>query len=127
MSKCAENLNIHDETPGGEDTGLRTAGCRTQSPVSSYIYEIKDVTNDEMFYSLGIYTTLGEAVEWLTSFKDNPPSDGAEEYCIIEIHRRKLGGDFKEKVEARFQYSEVPNPEGSAMGYRWEMTKALYS
>ena len=53
-----------------------------------YIYEIMDSTNDEMYYSQGVFATLEEAVRHVTT---EPCFDDADDYCENTIRQRQLG------------------------------------
>ena len=53
-----------------------------------YIFEVVDASDDERYYSLGVFLTKDEAMACLNA--DEPPCDG-EESVTIEVRQRKIG------------------------------------
>jgi len=53
-----------------------------------FIYEIVDSTNDEMYFSQGVFATLEEAVQHVTT---EPCTDDADEICENTVRQRPLG------------------------------------
>lgn len=53
-----------------------------------FIYEIADSTNDEMYYSQGVFATLEEAVQHITA---EPCTDDADDFCENTVRQRQLG------------------------------------
>ena len=55
-----------------------------------YIYEVVDATNDEQYYTLGIFLTEADAMSVLDA--DEPPyNDDDPEAATIEVRRRPIG------------------------------------
>lgn len=78
------------------------------------IFELTDNTNDEMYFTLGLFLTLEEAVRTLlggferdSNYSDNGYGEGAERF---EIHERKIGmggnGILVWEVERSENYSD---------------------
>ena len=69
-------------------TKNETTGSRPAAPTCS-IFELVDVTNDETYYTLGLYLTSDEAITDATS-GDDPPTE-CEDYARLEVRERTLG------------------------------------
>jgi hypothetical protein len=54
------------------------------------IFELVDATNDETYYTLGLYLTLQDAVDD-ACVGDSPPTDCYEDFATLEVRERKLG------------------------------------
>lgn len=52
-----------------------------------YIYEIVDTTSDEVYYPQGVFSTLEEAIKFVTTA---PCATDPDEYCENTIRRREL-------------------------------------
>lgn len=53
-----------------------------------FVYEIVDSTNDEAYYPQGVFATLEEAVQHITT---SPCADDADDFCENTVHQRELG------------------------------------
>lgn len=62
---------------------------RAPSPPICSIFELVDATDDETYYTLGMYLDLNEAIDNAVT-GDTPPTD-SEEYVLLEIRERPLG------------------------------------
>ena len=58
----------------------------TIEPTSDYIFEVKDASNDEMYYTCGIYFTLEKAIE--AAIDDEPHIECEYDHAIIKIEKR---------------------------------------
>lgn len=91
-----------------------------------FIYEIVDNTNDEMYYTLGIFTDLGSAIKQLE--KKNPEDldeiDSRENgWYTVEIRERKIGWSDSYETVFSCTWSESWNEELEE--YQWEMTEKI--
>ena len=95
-----------------------------QSPplTCSALFEAADATNDEAYYTLGIWPTLAEAIAEISGCSDPGQlgSDGEhEEYCYVEIRQRKMGwsgiGKVVWKITWRAKYTDESDE------YTWEV------
>ena len=57
------------------------------------VFEIVDHTNDEVYFTQGLWPTLEEAIEAIEDLEPNDLDsfDSAEDYCRVQIHERKFG------------------------------------
>ena len=57
------------------------------------VYEVVDATDDEMYFTQGVFLSLEEIVKDIESESDpsNLTDSDLEEYCKIEIRERKIG------------------------------------
>ena len=58
-----------------------------------FVYEIVDSGDDEMYFPVGIFSSLEKAIAAVESWGDNPEQEldnGIEEYQKVEIRQRKL-------------------------------------
>lgn len=86
------------------------------------LFEAADATNEEAYYTLGIWSTLEEAVTAISGCCDpcQLGSDGEhEEYCYVEIREREMGwsglGKVVWKITWRAKYTEESDE------YTWEV------
>ena len=58
-----------------------------------HVYEICDVTNDEIYYVMGVFINKKEAIAAVESAlsSESPLSDYADEYEKIEIRKYSIG------------------------------------
>ena len=75
------------------------------------LFEAADASNEESYYTLGIWLTLAEAVAAISSCDDPHKlgSDGdIEELCCVEIRERNIGwsglGEVVWKMTWRYDY-----------------------
>lgn len=89
------------------------------------VFEAADATNEEQYWTLGIWITLQEA---LTALRVDDPTDVGchdadewDEYRLIEIRERKIGwcgsGKVVAKMEWRATYDEASDE------YKWARTE----
>lgn len=58
------------------------------------IYEVVDVTDDEIYYTVGIFLDIKQAIKILTNLCDpyDTMIDGfSDDFCRIEIHEKYIG------------------------------------
>ncbi len=84
------------------------------------IYQVVDMTDDEMYFSMGFFYTKDDAVKAIKEATDKtrPLSDHADEYEKIEIREQEIGlsDDYKTvyELERRSEYDEETDE------YVWE-------
>ena len=57
------------------------------------VYEVVDATDDERYYTQGVFLSLAEAIKEIETGVDpaNLPDSEVDEYFKIEIRERKIG------------------------------------
>jgi hypothetical protein len=63
------------------------------------VFEIVDSSDDELYFTLGIFSSLEKAIAAVESWGDDPElENGIDEYQKVEIRQRKLDSfeDFRE-------------------------------
>lgn len=116
----------------------------------THIYEAVDQTNDEMFFPVGVFLTLNDAVSAIMEHAADPCQlDDADQsvggYFTVNIHKRKLGvsgigpcvNTFrweKRYIEADdsytwdFEHRQIEAPSVQVIGkYLAEKNKELYA
>lgn len=70
------------------------AGNSFPPPLGSVVFEVIDATNEENYWTLGIFATLEDAVSQLSKCTpDDLPSerDCDDECCRVEVYEHKVG------------------------------------
>jgi hypothetical protein len=87
------------------------------------VYELVDVSDDEMYLPIGIFSSLENAIAAVESWGDNPEPElenGIEEYQKVEIRERKLDSfDAFREVWTREWAWDFENDKG-----RWSVINA---
>lgn len=90
------------------------------------VYEVVDLTDDETYYTIGIWSDLGQALEMIRGFRNDP--DGLEQngyvddYCRVVVRARRLNAFSTEGHEvASFVWTQEYNEEADK--YVWKMTE----
>lgn len=73
------------------------------------IYELVDATDDEQYYTLGVFTTREGAFAAGTAGDSPPTMQEVEDCCILEIRKRPLD-------------SLVPGPISPELTIEWSQT-----
>lgn len=90
-----------------------------------HIYHITDRTGDEIYYHVGIFSSLSNAVDWIRSL-NHPICDGdIDDEQILEIRKFELnktewGGNGE--LVARARIFEKPMPDDYNGPEVWEVT-----
>lgn len=69
-------------------------GNSLHQPLGSVVFEAVDATNEETYWTLGMFATLEDAIEQLTKCTpDDLPSerDFDDECCRVEVYEHKVG------------------------------------
>ena len=88
-----------------------TTTCKP-SPESNYsIFEVVDATDDETYFTLGVFATLDDAKREVESC-DEPDDLGGdhgdhEEHCVVEIRERKIGWGGIGREVARYEWKST--------------------
>jgi len=88
------------------------------------VFELRDVTDDEHYFSLGYWPTLAAAVAELDrcTEPDDLDSDGFhEDYCKVEIREHKFGWSGHGKIVYKRDWLLQLNK--SRDDYEWVMRK----
>jgi len=90
------------------------------APLTGSVFEIVDNTNDEQYWTLGIFPTIGDAMAALDDCSpDDMPEDHYEYegFCRVEIRERKYGwGGTGKSILTREWTSEYNE---AADDYEW--------
>lgn len=100
-----------DNEHEGQDSGCDTAFC--------YVYEIVDCSNDEFYYTMGIYFDEQEAIKEL-EHNEYHHAHYPEEHVKMEVRQRRVGysqNNYKTVYEAVWE--EKQNEKTGD----WEMTR----
>jgi hypothetical protein len=114
LTACASVLNYHEKRMSSaglaaslcpEHTHARLVMANAAAVISSFadeckeglqeadfprfVFELVDATDNELFYSLGIYHHFEEALKDASS-GDSPCTD-CEDYAVLEIRKRPIG------------------------------------
>ena len=54
------------------------------------VFELVDCTDEETYYTMGIFLTLQDALDQVKDC-DQPPTDAAEDFARLEVRERKIG------------------------------------
>lgn len=96
------------------------AACGPSPGPGCSVFEVVDATDDENYFTLGIFLSLAEAVREVETC-DEPDDLGGdhgdhEEYCVVEIRERKIGwgGIGRKAAEYRWEskYDETADEYG---------------
>ena len=88
--------------------------------MSKSVYEIIDESDDEMYHSLGMFPSLGEAKAVIENAEeDSPISDYADEYETISVVERKLG--MYSHGETVFKLSRECHEDDVTGQYLWKV------
>lgn len=86
------------------------------------VFELTDVTDEEMYYPIGIWLTLGEAIAYVDRCKepDDLGSDQChDDTCRVEIRERKIGRSTHGK--AVFERQWVQDYNDADDKYEWRI------
>ena len=79
------------------------------------VYEVVDSTSDEMYFPLGMYLTLQEAIaaiERAATDSDYPISEHADEYEKINVIERGFGWGIDGKTVYKFERTAQWSDDG---------------
>lgn len=97
------------------DTPKEAESCLTS------VFELVDVTDEEMYYPLGIWLSLEEAIAVVDQCKDDPAALPSpieyEEYAKVEIRERRIG--WSENNLAVFERKWVKDYDAAQDKYCW--------
>ena len=82
-----------------------------------FVYELVDVSDDEMYLPIGIFSSLEKAIAAVESWGDNPElENGLDEYQEVQVRQRKLDSfdNFRE-VWAREWTRDFENSKWSVI------------
>ena len=92
--------------------------------MSDYVYEIVDSTDDERYWTLGIFASLADALAAMNGITpDDLPGDH-EEYegaCRVEIRERAMGWGDKGKCVQDYEWRDKYNEDADV--YEWQKWK----
>ena len=83
--------------------------------MSEYVYEVVDVSSDEMYYPMGIFLDEKAAVEAIKKLASNYPNSSMTEYDPdeferVEVRKRKIGlngdGIVVFELERKLEWNE---------------------
>ncbi|MCK5343105.1 MAG: hypothetical protein KAR20_06860 [Candidatus Heimdallarchaeota archaeon] len=103
------------------DEGIFTAEMFEPVPFSGgVIFEAVDRTDEDMYFTVGLWPTLEEAIKAFDN--SNDPDEFSndvchEEYCLIEIRERKIGWSDTGIERAKLEWTSSYNEEDG--GYIW--------
>lgn len=85
------------------------------------VFEIVDATNDEQYYTVGIWLTLEAALAAIEKCGDNPPGENLDDEKItMEIRERKIGVlDWSECGSAVAEVFWIKTHRESDDSYEW--------
>lgn len=106
--------NPKEATPCGQ---YPASGCS--------VFEVVDSTDDENYFTLGIFISLAEAMREVETCVEPDDLGGDhgdhEEYCVVEIRERKIGwGGIGRKVA---EYEWKSTYDEAADEYGWIRTQ----
>ena len=83
------------------------------------LYEVVDATDDEMYFTQGIFLSLEDATKAIESESDlaNLTESDLDEYCKLEIRERKIGWSGHGKVVYTREWVSEYNEEKDE--YEW--------
>ena len=71
------------------------ATCGPSPGPGCSVFEVVDATDDENYFTLGVFLSLDDAMREVESCDDPDDLGGDhgdhEEYCVVEIRERKIG------------------------------------
>lgn len=88
---------------------------------STVIFELADVTSEEVWYPLGLWSSLDGAMAALSQCKEPADFDSPweyEDYFCVEIRKRRFGWDGQGKTVYRQTWHQRYNEEKDE--YFWE-------
>lgn len=74
---------------------VATSPCKATEPLvpaHGSVFEVVDSSNEEQYYTIGIWPTLAGALAALDACGDTPPGEDLDEDCrSVEVRERRLG------------------------------------
>lgn len=88
-----------------------------------YVYEVRDTSNDEIYHSLGMFTSLDEVKEQLLKFdKDSGITETDDDYEEISVYRRLTTG-WDGGGKGVFTICRERNYQEETGNYYWELVE----
>lgn len=76
----------------------------------THIFELVDVTDDERYYTLGLFTDLEWAIREASQYDPSQWDNNAEDFAVCEIRRRLIGLSGQDyTVEWRCEWTPETN------------------
>ena len=89
---------------------------------TKYVYEVRDISNDEIYYPLGIFLNLDDAKKQILEFeKDQSIADRDDDYEVISIYRRSI--DWSRDGTEVFSVRRERDYQEETGNYYWELVE----
>lgn len=116
-------------TPGPDSHELYVDAMEAKAkselaPASGAVFEAVDATNEEQYYTMGIWPSLEGAVAALRERGTNAPGEHGDDCCVVEIRQRKVGIlDWSETGKMVWKFVWEKKYDGGDDTYEWRVSE----